>query len=96
MLGPKKANQMRYIFSTDALLLGLVKKEFYWKVGDTAAKEAACTADGFQRQVAQTVTFLVLSLRSPFCSKIHFSTFFTPFVRKASNSKYFVSSFWAM
>jgi hypothetical protein len=43
--------------------------------------------DVFQHQVAQTITFLVLSLRSRLCSKTDFSTQITQFVQKGSNLK---------
>ena len=41
VLGPDKANQMQYVFQQLLCYWVWLKKEFYWKVGDTAAKEAA-------------------------------------------------------
>ncbi len=42
------------------------------------------TDELFQHQVAQTITFLVLSLRSPLCSKTDFSTKITISVQTGS------------
>jgi hypothetical protein len=53
VLGPDKANQMRYVFQQLLCYWVWLKKEFYWKVGDTAAKEAACTA--IQTMLSQLV-----------------------------------------
>jgi hypothetical protein len=44
VLGPVKANQMRYVFQQLLCYWVWLKKEFYWKLGDTTAKEAARTA----------------------------------------------------
>ena len=53
VLGPDKANQMRYVFQQLLCYWVWLKKEFYWKVGDTAAKEAARKA--IQTMLSQLV-----------------------------------------
>jgi hypothetical protein len=52
-LGPLKAQQMRYVFQQLLCYWMWLKKDFYWKAGDTIAKEAARTA--IQTMLAQLV-----------------------------------------
>jgi hypothetical protein len=52
-LGPMKAQQMRYVFQQLLCYWMWLKKAFYWKAGDTIAKEAARTA--IQTMLAQLV-----------------------------------------
>jgi hypothetical protein len=52
-LGALKAQQMRYVFQQLLSYWVWLKKDFYWKAGDAAAKEAARTA--IQTMLAQLV-----------------------------------------
>ena len=52
-LGPLKAQQMRYVFQQLLCYWMWLKKDFYWKAGDTIAKEAARTE--IQTMLAQLV-----------------------------------------
>jgi hypothetical protein len=53
ILGSDKANKMRYVFQQMLCYWVWLKKEFYWKIGDTVAKEAARTA--IQTMLSQLV-----------------------------------------
>jgi hypothetical protein len=53
VLGSDKANKMCYVFQQMLCYWVWLKKEFYWKIGDTVAKEAAHTA--IQTMLSQLV-----------------------------------------
>lgn len=53
VLGEEKANKMRYVFQQLLCYWVWLKKEYYWKVGDTNGKEAARLA--IQKMLVQLV-----------------------------------------
>ena len=53
VLGVERANKMRYVFQQLLCYWVWLKKEYYWKVGDTAGKEAARSA--IQKMLVQLV-----------------------------------------